>query len=204
LYYQYNDVSSAKLAARSAYEEDAFLSNADVVLWRLFTSSYDLEQITDAAHWCAEGARRYPDNTNFVVCQLRLMSTKQITPDIPRAWRLADTLVKLTPAAQRPFETRQGQVLVAAALARAGQADSARHLLARIDDPKDVDDSQDITLDKGIAYNILGDKDQALKALATYVAANPATASDLNSENNWMWRNLKDDPRFQALAKSAK
>ena len=62
----------------------------------------------------------------------------------------------------------------------------------------------DLTLDKGVAYNLLGDKDQALKALAVYVAANPSVAKDLNSDNNWMWRNLRDDPRFQALAKSSK
>ncbi len=33
-----------KLAARRAYEEDAYLSNADVILSRLFYSSYDLGQ----------------------------------------------------------------------------------------------------------------------------------------------------------------
>jgi serine/threonine-protein kinase len=204
LYYQYNDVSSAKLAARSAYEEDAFLSNADVVLWRLFTSSYDLEQIPDAMHWCAEGARRYPGDVRFMQCQMRLMIAKQVPANVPLAWRLADSIQKLTPESDRPLAKLQGEVLVAAALARAGQADSARRLLARIDDPADLDPTKDLTLDKGIAYNLLGDKDQALKALAAYVAANPATASDLNSENNWMWRNLRDDPRFQALAKSSK
>jgi hypothetical protein len=77
-------------------------------------------------------------------------------------------------------------------------------LLGRIDDPADLDPTKDLTLDKGVAYNLLGDKDLALKALATYVAANPGSATGLDSDNNWMWRNLKDDPRFQALAKSSK
>ena len=85
LYYQYNDVASAKLAAQSAYEEDAFLSNADVVLSRLFNASYDLEQIPDAVHWCAEGARRFPDDVRFVQCQLRLMVAKQVPADVPKA-----------------------------------------------------------------------------------------------------------------------
>jgi uncharacterized protein YfaS (alpha-2-macroglobulin family) len=127
-----------------------------------------------------------------------------VPADVPHAWRIVDSIQKLTPEADRPLAKLQGEVLVAAALARAGQADSARRLLARIDDPADLDPTKDLTLDKGVAYNLLGDKDQALKALAAYVAANPATASDLNSENNWMWRNLRDDPRFQALAKSSK
>jgi len=204
LYYQYNDVSSAKLAARSAYEEDAFLSNADVVLWRLFTSSFDLEQIPDAVHWCAEGAHRYPGDVRFLQCQLRLMIAKQVPADVPLAWKLADSIVALTAAPDRPYAKLQAEALVAAALARAGLGDSARHLLGRIDDPADLDPTKDLTLDKGVAYNLLGDKDQALKALATYVAANPGTADDLNSDNNWMWRNLRDDPRFIALAKSTK
>ena len=50
LYYQYNDVVSAKLAARRAYEEDAYLSDADVIVWRLFTSSYDLELFPEGIH----------------------------------------------------------------------------------------------------------------------------------------------------------
>jgi serine/threonine-protein kinase len=204
LYYQYNDVASAKLAAQSAYEEDAFLSNADVVLQRLFNASYDLEQIPDAVHWCAEGARRFPDDTHFLTCQLRLMVSKQVPADVPKAWKLTDRIVKLTPESDRPLAKLQSEVLVAAAIARAGLADSARHLLDRIDDPADLDPTKDLTLDKGVAYNLLGDKDAAIKALATYVAANPSTANDLNSDNNWMWRNLRDDPRFQALAKSTK
>ena len=77
-------------------------------------------------------------------------------------------------------------------------------MLEKIDDPTDLDPTKDVTLDKGVAYNLLGDKDNAIKMLAAYLAANPSAATDLNGDNNWMWRNLKDDPRFQALAKSSK
>ena len=204
LYYQYNDVASAKLAAQSAYEEDAFLSNADVVLGRLFSASYDLEQIPDAKHWCEEGQRRFPDDTRFQICQLRLMVSKQVPADVPKAWRITDKILKLTPESDRPLAKQQCEALVAAAVARAGLADSARHMLEKIDDPTDLDPTKDVTLDKGVAYNLLGDKDNAIKMLAAYLAANPSAATDLNGDNNWMWRNLKDDPRFQALAKSSK
>ena len=49
LYNQSGDQVDVKLAARRAYEEDAYLSNADVILSRLFYSSYDLGQFSDAA-----------------------------------------------------------------------------------------------------------------------------------------------------------
>ncbi|NIR43060.1 MAG: hypothetical protein GWN51_02260, partial [Gemmatimonadetes bacterium] len=35
LYYQLEDVPAAVLSARQAYEEDAYLALADVILWRL-------------------------------------------------------------------------------------------------------------------------------------------------------------------------
>ncbi|MFZ5624288.1 MAG: protein kinase domain-containing protein, partial [Gemmatimonadota bacterium] len=84
LYYQIPEKTGVdvNLAARRALEEDAFLINADVVLARLFFSSYDLGQFVDAAHWCEEGARRFPTNPRFVECQLWLLTTKAREPDV--------------------------------------------------------------------------------------------------------------------------
>jgi len=53
------------LAARRALEADAFLSNADVILNRLFLAGYDLGNFTDAEHWCQELRRRYPDRRPY-------------------------------------------------------------------------------------------------------------------------------------------
>jgi TolB-like protein len=41
-------MGEAKLAALRAYEADPYLSNANVTLWRLFTTSYDLEDAIEA------------------------------------------------------------------------------------------------------------------------------------------------------------
>jgi eukaryotic-like serine/threonine-protein kinase len=199
LYYQKNDVEGAKLAARRAYEEDAYLSNADVILWRLFAASYDLEQFTEAAHWCDVTGRRFPTDVRHVECQLRLMATKAVPPDPPQAWRLADSLTALSAAGDQPFARLQGQVLVAGAMAHSGLADSARHILARVNPSPDVDPTHDLDEDKGVVYLILGDKDQALRELKRYLAANPARTTDVATDGSWQWRSLRDDPRFQAL-----
>ena len=53
-------VGEAKLAALRAYEADPYLSNANVSLWRLFTTSYDLEDPIEAKKWCDEGRARFP------------------------------------------------------------------------------------------------------------------------------------------------
>ena len=48
LYYATEDVPAALLAARKAYEQDAYLTAAPDILSRLFFGSYDLEQLTQA------------------------------------------------------------------------------------------------------------------------------------------------------------
>ncbi|HEY8309925.1 MAG TPA: hypothetical protein VIG47_05180, partial [Gemmatimonadaceae bacterium] len=169
LYYQYNDVVSAKLAARRAYDEDAYLTNADVIVWRLFTSSYDLEQFPDAIHWCDVGSRRFPDNSRFVECKLWLMNTDAVKPDVAAAWRLSDSLVKLAAAPSKPFVKLNATALVAAVIARAGLKDSTEHVLANIDDRADVDPILDVTQTKAFVWTLLGNKEKAIQALALYL-----------------------------------
>jgi TolB-like protein/tetratricopeptide (TPR) repeat protein len=199
LYYQTNDIEGAKLAARRAYEEDAYLANADVILWRLWAASYDLEQFTEATHWCDVMGRRFPTNVRQVECQIRLMAAKGSAPDPTRAWRLADSLVTLSAAGDRPFARLQAQVLAAGALAHAGLADSARHVLARVTPTPDIDPTHDLDEDKGVVYLMVGDKDAALHELERYLAANPNRSTDVSTDGSWQWRSLHDDPRFTAL-----
>ena len=96
-----DDVTGAKLAARRAYDQDAFLSNIDIIVYRLFTLSLDDEQFTEAAHWCEVGGKRFPTDPRFVECQLDLLGTKAMTPDPALAWKLSDSVVKLTPESSR-------------------------------------------------------------------------------------------------------
>ncbi len=91
LYNHTKGPTDAKLAARRAYEEDAYLANIDKVIDRLFYSSYDLAQFADAKQWCDEGQRRFPADYHFATCRLRLLATRAEEPDVARAWRLRDS-----------------------------------------------------------------------------------------------------------------
>lgn len=204
LYYQYNDVVSAKLAARRAFDQDAYLGNANVIVWRLFTSSYDLEQFPDAVHWCDVGAARFPGTSHFVECKLHMMGTPAVAPDVPSAWALSDSLVKLSSAPLRPLARLQGTVLVASVLARAKLKDSTEHVLARLDDAVAVDPTKDVTESEAFVWTLLGDKDKAINALALYLTANPARAVGFDDAHDWRWRSIRDDPRFQALSVRSK
>jgi TolB-like protein len=199
LYAAKGDLTDAKLAAERAYAEDAYLANADLVLWRLFGTSYDIEQFPEAVRWCNVGAQRFPAEPRFVECQLRLAATAVVSVSATEIWKLADTLVTLSPEGERTFRRGQGQALAAAALARGGSPDSARHVLARINVPTDADPTRDIDMDKAFAFTLAGDKDAALRELKNVISANPDQGSALADDNGWRFRSIRDDPRFQAL-----
>ncbi len=202
LYYQTEDVPAAVLAARQAYEADAYLSVAGDVLARLFFGSYDLEQLTQARRWCLEGARRFPGDFRFAECQLWLMTTPDARPDLTAAWRLLAQIDSLTPAPRKAFEHHRAETIVGVALARAGLADSARHVLQRARADRDVDPGQEIPSIEAFARTILGDRDDAIALLQRYIAANPSHAFTRGGDISWWWRDLKSDPRFAQLTEA--
>jgi len=195
--------TDAKLAGLRAYEADAYLRDAPQLLNRLFTTSYDLSQFTEASHWCQEGARRFPADFNFTKCQLWLLSTKAKQPDVALAWKLADSLAELSPVGRREFESREARMFVAMVLARAGLADSAGRVAARARGGTDVDPTQDLAYSEVYVHVLRGDKDQAFAALRRYLAANPERRSGLSDTTDtatpWWFRSIEDDPRFRTL-----
>jgi serine/threonine-protein kinase len=199
LYYQTEDVADAVLAARTAYEEDAYLTVARDVLWRLFIGSYDLEQFAQAKKWCGEGVARFPRYYRFVECQVWLMTTDAAPPDVPRAWGLYAELDTLTPALFKAFELHRVKMVIGAILARAGQADSARHVLVAARADATIDPQQELLSYEAFARTLLGERSEAIQLLKRYVAANPAHAFQRGGDISWWWRDLRQDPQFLQL-----
>ncbi|HYT82968.1 MAG TPA: hypothetical protein VEK86_05930, partial [Gemmatimonadales bacterium] len=198
LYYQHgiDDPVAAVLAARRAYEEDAYLAVAHDVLWRLFTGSYDLDQQTQAQHWCAEGARRFPRSFRFVECQLWVMTGEGAPPEVARAWRLLARMDSLTPEPQRAYQHLRGQMVVGGVIARAGLKDSARRVLERSRGTPELDPDLELVSFEAFMRTLLGDQDQAIDLLKRYVAANPEVSYTARS---WWWRDLSKNPRFREI-----
>jgi serine/threonine-protein kinase len=199
LYYQKQDNVQANWAARRAYEADAYLSAAEQVLWRLYATSFDLEQFQQATDWCDKGRQRFPQSTRFLECRLWLMTTAAMAPDPSEAWRLADRVVAGRPEPQRAFTGHVMQMVVASVLGRAGLADSARRVLLRARAEADVDPTRDLLAHEAWVRTQLGDKDEALRLLAEYLVANPRHREGFRKRVHWWWRSLQSDPRFKAL-----
>ncbi len=202
LHYQRKDVFTAMLHARSAYEQDAYLSMADQILDRLFWSHYDLAQFREAERWCNVGARRFPTDYRFVDCHLWMMITVRSEPDIKRAWQLLAELQTLHPPGQRLAELtrRKSRMMVGGVIARAGLSDSASNLLiaARTTD-HEIDPEQELLAIEAAMRILGGDTDNAMGLLKRYVAANPGHSFESGGELHWWWRDLRDHPDFLSL-----
>ena len=194
------EIAEANAAASRAYEADPYLTNANVTLWRLFTTSLDLENAIQSERWCEEGQRRFPEDPRFLECQLSMFALKGTTPDVPRAWELLGQYVERSPQPDRDFRQRRGSMLVAAALARAGLDDSARAVIVRSRAPDaESDPTREIAYLEAVARTLLGDKDEAIRQLGVFLAANPAQRTSLRDDNTWWFRDLRSDPRYRTL-----
>jgi len=204
LNYQKPDYVEAKIDAQRAYEADAYLNVADQILWRLYATSYDLEQFADAVQWCGEGRRRFPRDPRFLDCQLWLLTTPAKAPDPAGAWRLVDEMAQETPVQRWQLDRLREQIGVAAVLARAGLKDSARRVLQRSKAAPTLDPEGELLSFQAFAYVLLGDKDTALQLLKEQIAANPAHRVGLARTYHWWWRDLREDPRFKQLLSTTK
>jgi hypothetical protein len=188
-------------AANKALDMDAYLSNADVVIYRLALGYYDLNQAADASKWCAEGRRRFPTDPRFVQCELQIMTSKFVNnPEPALAWRLSDSVVALTSdETDRRFARLYTRVLTAGVLARAGARDSARHVLDATKPDPEVDPSNDLANTAAFIWLLVGDTTEALNQIKLYLVANPDRLPDFRDNPNWWFRGLSEDPRYKTI-----
>jgi TolB-like protein len=206
--YTQDDVSSAVVAAQKAYDADAYLEVADLVLFRLFTGSQDLGNFTSARRWCDEGRRRFPEDYRFVQCELRQMITPGVDrPDVDLAWRLLARQEEFVPEPRRAYERARAEMMVAGAIARAARTgspalqDSARAVLdrARAQVTPQLDPVGDLLGVEAYIRVLLGEKERAVGLLQQQLAANPLLFSRTRGEVSWWWRDLQDQPRFREM-----
>ena len=207
VYSQMDDVIKAKTAAQRAYEEDAYLSGTDQVLWKLYATSYDLEQFTDAVKYCEDGGNRFPDNPRFVRCRLWLLTVKSVTPDVNRAWQDYERLRQLEPP--NTWKTRQleARMLISAAIARSGMIDSARKVIEGARPEPSADKDGELAGVEAFVRTLFGtsqDTTEAFRILNRYVSSSPQHRAGLAESQSWWWKGLKQDPRFAELVAGAR
>jgi TolB-like protein len=197
-YLNHDPVQSNNLAQR-AYEADAYLTAAPDILWRLYATSYDLEQFVNAQNWCDEATKRFPQNVFSARCQLWIMTAKGTSHDPAEAWRRAADYERVAPPQQREYFRREGQIVVADVLGRAGLADSARRVLVRARADRTIDPRGELMGWEAFVRAQLGDKKEAVDLIQRYLTDHPEHRGGFAKVNAWWWRDLQDDPRFKTL-----
>ncbi|HEU0299013.1 MAG TPA: BTAD domain-containing putative transcriptional regulator [Longimicrobium sp.] len=171
-------------AARRALAEDAWLADADEILFRLYHSASLLADYRAAAGVCEQGRRQFPADWRFRECALALLRDDPARPADPAlAWRLLAELERLDPPARAQAEGRAysplfRRALVAAVLARAGARDSARAVLARAraEAASDREVRLSLAYDEAYVRLLLGERQAARRLLDSLVAARPELA----------------------------
>jgi serine/threonine protein kinase len=207
IYNQQDDFTQAKLAALTALEKDAYLTGTDKILWRLYATSYDLEQFPDAVKFCEQGGQRFPKSRDFVRCRLWLLTTGAVKPDIPGAWADYTRLQSLSQPQRWKYDQHEAKMLIAAGLARVGLPDSARHvLLSARADKSDDPGGELLSIEAFIRtlFNNPSDTDEAFRLLQRYLSEHPEHKAGMAESQSWWWRRLKQDPRFAELVAGAR
>ena len=189
----------------SLAEADEYLTDANLVLWRLYAASLDLEDAAEAARWCGEGQRRFPKDPNFTECRISLYALRGLKPDVPALWRLVDKYARMYPENQQEYRRKRAQIMLSMALANAGLRDSARAVALRSRaDSTIIDPTNDLVYLEVAARNVMGDREEALRLLGRYLATNPQERAALARDDTWFFRGLRDDPRFVALVETGR
>jgi eukaryotic-like serine/threonine-protein kinase len=194
-----SDPAAGKIAAYNALESDPYLTDANDVLYRLFSMSVDLEDPAGAERWCTEGGRRFPKDPYFTECQFEQMAIPGQSPDVARAWRILEQDVKLYPPSDTVFRRRRDQLLVSFVLLNAGLKDSADRVARRSRAEATVDPNRELIYFEAALRNRMGDRDECLRLLGQYFAANPQDRMTLANDESWWWHGVHEDPRFKQL-----
>lgn len=198
LYLYRGAYAQAEATARHALEEDAYLADADQVLNGLFLSTLMLRKYEDAGRWCARGRNEFPGDYRFLECALTLLrDDASREPDPARAWEIVAELDRIDPppaarASGRAYSPVYRRMAAAGILARSGQKDSARAVLTRalLDLPAGSTVRLEAAYDEAFVRLLLGERDEAVRLLRSYLRANPSLRSFFTR-----------DPLFRDLAR---
>ncbi|HEU4560731.1 MAG TPA: BTAD domain-containing putative transcriptional regulator [Longimicrobium sp.] len=172
--------AESDLTARRALAEDAYLDDAAAIRQRLVFSAMSAGNYPLARDECARGHAQFPVDWRFVECRLTLLrQDASQQPDVALAWRLVAELDRLDPpevarAAGRGYSPLYRRMVAAAISARAGDADSARAVLARARALAATPDLRlSLDYDEAVLRVQLGERDAARAVLARLLAARP-------------------------------
>ncbi len=205
IYLAKGEVAQGKLYAQRAYEADPYLQNVDQTLWRLYSASFELEDASQASYWCAEYDHRFPKDPRGAWCRIGVQMLSTNPHRIDSAWAALRDFVALSAPGDSAKNLHQGELWVALTIARASVdrpefKDSARDVAARaVANTESIDPTKDFHLTQAAVLAWIGDKDEAVRQVSIYLAANPQNRGGSPSDLPWEYKPLLNFPKFRSL-----
>jgi serine/threonine-protein kinase len=188
--------AEANRAAQQAFEADAFLRDADEIVFRLFKTAFELERLPDAIRWCEQGQRSFPNDWYFPYCHLQLLGWPlTAAPNARSVWRVVEDVRRVSAPEDWVWLGPRVHMMAAAALARVGLPDSADRVIRRA--RTEAPDDPQLLYYEAVARLRLAQPDSALHLLAALVGQSPEDKPYLRVHS--LFRPLWGDPRFQAM-----
>lgn len=122
----------AKVAASTALRLDPYSSHAPGLTYQLFNTSLQTGHDREAEGWCFQGRNSFPGELIFVYCMLALHAWADGIDPQPDLLRQELKKLEMGDRLTQPQLLGRFETMIAAAYARAGQADSARVILERV------------------------------------------------------------------------
>jgi serine/threonine-protein kinase len=203
LFMRKGEAAQAKLAAERSYEADPWLTDANLTLRRLFDTSLELQDEQEAWKWCDAGTDRFPEDFRFRECRVWRYALpgnpERRAEQMADAWTDCGAVSELSPESVREYNRKACEMALAMGLVRAGLPDSARAVARRARAGPGVDPVRDLAWLEAIVLTWLGDYDDAVDRLATYMAVNPGSAALFAEDETWWLEELRSYPGYQRL-----
>jgi TolB-like protein len=183
---------------RKGLEADIYAEESRDVLTELFHESMHREAYDEAAVWCERGRRLHPKYGTFQICRITLLGYTAFTPEAADSAWAQLAIVEATP--ELASSRLHLRFFVAAILARAGLADSARSVIARTRAEAPDYLQNDLAALEAYVLTALGEYERALDLIALALEREPQMRGFV-AEHPW-YKELRDHPRFRQLVGS--
>lgn len=178
LYESQGRFAEARDAAARALRADAYLDEANQVVIRLFQSSFEVGDDTEAGYWCDEVRRRMAGRWPAAYCDLVLLAWSQnVSRDARKALHILENFGENDRAELRAAMRPRLTILAAAVVAREGDTKRVEQMLAeaRTAAPADAE-----LLQFEAALRVqMADYENARRLLAEYLKRNPTAQQRL-------------------------
>jgi serine/threonine-protein kinase len=187
------ELQQADLAARKAFEKDAYVEAAETAIPTLLFATLHAGEFARAGEWCDMGRKRFPRNPNFVECPLEILGwTGDRRDQADQAWTLIGEIEARTSEDPDPVWPYR-RMHLAAILARIGMRDSAEAIIRRL---RERHPAGELRLQEAYVRLLLGDTAVAEQLLAEEVSETPEVGVFIRT--HYWFRDLRGRPRFDA------